>query len=84
MRLTIRHRAAENERIAYDAFERSIGKRVPMDIDGRPIGVGELIAVEVSADGTEAYLTVEIESESLPLERDEYPQSRGPAGRWRT
>jgi hypothetical protein len=59
--------AAEHERFAPGAFDRTVGSQVPVNLrvtDGGPVlaslGTGTVIAAEVAGDGTSVTLTVEV------------------------
>jgi hypothetical protein len=70
MQMTIT--AAEHERFAPGAFDRTVGSQVPVNLretDGGPVlgslGTGTVTAADVAEDGTSVTLTVEVDGVSL-------------------
>lgn len=66
MKLTIVHRAEENERFASTAFDSQIGKDVPIRFDTESVP-GRVVAAQVSPDGTEVTLTIDVPETAATL-----------------
>ena len=56
MRITFFNPHPEGEMFAEDAFDRFVGKRLPIKKDGVVLGVGQIIDVKVSVFGVETTL----------------------------
>lgn len=57
--------ARDGELNAPNAFDSTIGKRVPLKVDGVKRGTASLVAAKVSADGRSAELTYELDSPEI-------------------
>jgi hypothetical protein len=53
-------RAPEHQQFAPGCFDSQIGKTVPLKYEGRQIDNCKIVGAEVSGDGTEVALTVEL------------------------
>lgn len=56
-RFQVVQRAGEHERYTQTTFEGSVGKVVPLKVEGRRVGEAKLISAEVADDGKSVRLT---------------------------
>jgi hypothetical protein len=60
MRYEFRQPAAQHERFAAGAFNRSIGSVIPIRVEGREVGEGRVVEAVVDADGSGVTFTYEV------------------------
>lgn len=62
MRITMSIPAGEGQRFASDAWDRSVGQRVPLRV-GDSLVAATIVAAEVSQDGRSVELTYDVEDD---------------------
>lgn len=60
-RITIRNPAGEHERYAPRSGDGLVGRTVPVNADGVPLGTGQVVAVKVASDGSHMDITVSVD-----------------------
>jgi hypothetical protein len=58
--------APARHQFAPDSFDNQVGRMVPLEAEGQSIGNCKIVGAEVSSDGTEARLTLEIPDGVIP------------------
>ena len=62
----ITQQAPAHSQFAPDCFDSQIGQTVPLKVDGQQIDNCKIVGAEVSVDGSEVRLTLEIPDDVIP------------------
>jgi hypothetical protein len=62
----IAQHAPAHSQFAHGCFDSQIGKTVPLKVEGEQIDNCKIVGAEVSSDGTEVRLTVEVPDGVIP------------------